>query len=825
MSSQPKFTLKLFYSYSHKDIQHRKRMEESLTLLRDQGCILDWSDRQILPGQDVSEKIQEKMRDTDIFVFLLSPHFIASEPCKKEWLAASRSASERSSIVRVPIIISDCSWKDMEGMSQLKALPEDGKPIKNFQSEDTAWQQVYEGLKDLIEELRETCTIRNDFREKMEKTPFLSQKHISLQSIFVFPRLSSYTATDGEEIVQKTIEDKQQLLRSKYTLIHGEELSGKTALCQYLFLSLVDDAKHVIYVDLNTVNLTATSNVFRDEYQRQFHGDHSLWEKQDGKVIILDNLSRSPRAIDHVLLAKEHFDKVIVTLSTDTFQAYYKDDDRLAEFKEIEILPLTHSKQEQLIRKRTKLSGLDTPALDGQIDRVENRVNEIIINNRIIPRYPFYVLSILQTYEGFMPGDLSVTSYGHCHYVLIFAYLLKSGISNSDDEINACLNFSENLAFKIYSSGADQHRIGSDSLNKFVEEYKNRYIINVATLSRMCSHDYGIVTPSGQFRSPYMYYYFIGKYLAKNSERHKDIIERMCDRSYITSNCRALTFTIHHTSDNRIIDDILLRTMCSLDDMPPSALDRKETEIFEDIVAAIPSQILSSDTVEAEREKERNEKDSRDELEDRSELGDKNDEEPVDAVNDVYRIMKNSEILGQILRNKYGSLERGKVVEIIETIADGRLRLVQLILGNQKEMNDLATFIHKKSPSFSLDEIKQALRFLSFLWTMHNVERTVGALNKPEIRPLVEEVVAKKNTPAYELIEYFLRLDTIDKFTDKDRVKLKLLLHKHRYLFFERVVSIRTQHYLDTHRVHTPVEQAVCSLLNIKYQPRLKKLG
>ena len=213
------------------------------------------------------------------------------------------------------------------------------------------------------------------------------------------------------------------------------------------------------------------------------------------------------------------------------------------------------------------------------------------------------------------------------------------------------------------------------------------------------------------------------------------------------------------------------------------------------------------------------------EHEGRSELDDKDDDESVHAVNDVYRIMKNSEILGQILRNKYGSLEREKVVEIIETIANGRLRLVQLILGNQKEMNDLATFIHKKSPKFSLDEIKQALRFLSFVWTMHNVERTVGALNKPEIRSLVEEVVTQRNTPAYDLIGYFLRLDTIEEFSDNERRQLKDLWNKYRYEFFRKVISIRTQRYLNTHQVRTPVEQAVCSLLNIKYEPRLKKLG
>ena len=824
MSSQLRFTTRLFYSYSHKDSQHQEKMEKVLTLLRQQdGILKDWSDRRILPGQPISITIKEKMKDTDIFVFLLSFDFIASAECQDEWTKACLIAKKNPSVVLVPIILSQCSWKGMDGMSQLKALPEDGKPIRNFQDKNAAWQQIYDGLKKLIEKLRKTFTIRDEFRKEMEKTNFLSQKHIGLQSIFVFPRLSSsYTTTGGEENAQKTIEDSQQLLRSKYTLIHGEELSGKTALCQHLFLSLVDDTKPVIYVDLDTVKRNATSNVFCDVYKHQFYGDYLLWEKQCSKVIILDNLS--DQTIDHVILAIKHFDQVIVTLSTDTFYAYYRDDDRLAEFKAIEILPLTHSKQEQLIRKRTRLSGQGEPALDGQIDQIENRINTIIISNKILPRYPFYVLSILQTYEGFMPSDLSVTSYGHCYYALILSHLLKSGISYTDDEINACLNFSEYLSFKIYNSSSSDHCIGHDSLCKFVKEYKANYLIKDATLNRLFNQDYGIVTPTGQFKISYMYYFFLGRYLARNGKKHKQIMESMLNRSYITSNCLTLIFTIHHTSDDDILNDIMLHTMCALDDIKPSVLDRKEAEMFEDIVASIPPTILSSDTIQAEREKERNERDNL-EHEDRSELGDKDDDESVYAVNDIYRIMKNSEILGQILRNKYGNLEREKVIEIIETIADGGLRLVRLIIGDGKEMNDIAIFIHKKNPEYSLEKIKQAIRIVSFIWTMHNIERTVGALNKPEIQSLVKEVVTKKNTPAYDLIGYFLRLDTIEQFSDYEKRQLKKMLNKYRYEFIRKVISIRTQRYLNTHQVRTQVEQAVCSLLNIKYKPKLKRLG
>ena len=101
MSSQLRFTTRLFYSYSHKDSQHQEKMEKVLTLLRQQdGILKDWSDRRILPGQPISITIKEKMKDTDIFVFLLSFDFIASAECQDEWTKACLIAKKKS--VRCP---------------------------------------------------------------------------------------------------------------------------------------------------------------------------------------------------------------------------------------------------------------------------------------------------------------------------------------------------------------------------------------------------------------------------------------------------------------------------------------------------------------------------------------------------------------------------------------------------------------------------------------------------------------------------------------------------------------------------------------------------
>ena len=819
MTHSSTFHLRLFYGYSHKDHQHRDRMEQALTLLRTQDRVLkEWSDQQIHPGQSISQEIRRNMEATDIFAFLLSSHFIASPACRQEWTRAAEITKARPLIVRVPIILSPCDWKQLDGLSDLKALPNDGRPITAFENHDIAWQQICDGLRFLIHQLQTNFTIRDDFRREMEKTEFISQDHVPLQKIFVFPHLCTYTETKGDDRVQQTIDNVQRLLKSKHVIIHGDELSGKSALCRHLFLSLADDAEPVLYVNLAALTHRSMATAFRDAYEQAYYGDYALWNTKTRKVIIIDNLSRAPHELDLLELAVKNFDRVIVTASSHTFYAYFRDDDRLAKFQVVEFLPLTHVKQEQLIRRRLALSDRrEMDITDGRIDQIENRVNAVIIGNKIVPRYPFYVLSILQTYEAFMPSDLSITSHGHCYHVLIIAHLLKAGISRTDDEIDSCLNFAEHLAFSIHQAKDAAGNIGVGAFEEFVAEYKMTYLLKESTFSRLCDTEYGIVVRSrGGFRNPYMYFFFLGRFLAKHSEKHRELIERMLEHSYVRSNCLTLIFIVHHTSDNKIIEDIVLRNMCTLDGVAPSVLNREEARVFEDIVTSIPKEVMSRNSVEAERKKARRDRDMDEEREVYEE------EESLGVVNDVYRILKNNEILGQVLKNKYGSLERGTILEIIEAIADGGLRLVRLLVGSQEEMNGVAVLVHKRSPKLGLERIKNAIRMLSFLWAMGNIEMVVAALNKPEIRGLVDEVVDRKDTPAYNLIGYFLRLDTADELTSEDHKRLKSMLAKYKYPFLERVLSLRTQWYLNTHEVKVPLEQAICAELNVRYQPRLK---
>ena len=159
--------------------------------------------------------------------------------------------------------------------------------------------------------------------------------------------------------------------------------------------------------------------MFCDAYQDQFHGDYSLWVNQRCKTLILDNLNATRHSLDFVDFAKDIFDNIIITVASDAFYAFFFDETRLADFQQLRIEQLTRQQQEQLIRRRLALSDTAHVPTDGLVDRAEDHVNSVIISDKVVPRFPFFVLSIWQTYEAYMPSNMSITSYGHCYYVLI----------------------------------------------------------------------------------------------------------------------------------------------------------------------------------------------------------------------------------------------------------------------------------------------------------------------------------------------------------------------------------------------------------------------
>lgn len=168
----PTMEIRLFVSYSHADKSFRDAMRKALSLLKRDGLVTIWTDQEIIPGQLIPEEIWAEMKKAHIFAFLLSPDFIDSEFCNREWDYAKLLSQETDLRFRVPIIVRPCPWDDFRKKDDVKALPEDAVPISEFDNQDRGWLQVYEGIKRVIRKIETTVSPEEDFLRTITPADF-----------------------------------------------------------------------------------------------------------------------------------------------------------------------------------------------------------------------------------------------------------------------------------------------------------------------------------------------------------------------------------------------------------------------------------------------------------------------------------------------------------------------------------------------------------------------------------------------------------------------------------------------------------------------------
>src|SRR5262245_23088941 len=150
-------SIKLFFSYSHKDEALRNELVNHLQILTRQGVISSWHDRKILPGDEWDHHIHAQLATADIILLLISADFIASDYCldTEVKIALERSASGEAPVV--PILLRPVDWTGAL-FAKLHALPTSGKPVTMWSNHDAAFADVAQGIRKLADNLRVSRT-------------------------------------------------------------------------------------------------------------------------------------------------------------------------------------------------------------------------------------------------------------------------------------------------------------------------------------------------------------------------------------------------------------------------------------------------------------------------------------------------------------------------------------------------------------------------------------------------------------------------------------------------------------------------------------------
>src|SRR5436190_23033394 len=106
-----KRTIKIFYSYAHKDERLRQELEKQLSLLKKQDIIVGWHHRDIQAGDEWKHETDTHLNASDIILLLISPDFMASDYCYSIEVKQAMKRHERGEARVIPIICRPVFWQ------------------------------------------------------------------------------------------------------------------------------------------------------------------------------------------------------------------------------------------------------------------------------------------------------------------------------------------------------------------------------------------------------------------------------------------------------------------------------------------------------------------------------------------------------------------------------------------------------------------------------------------------------------------------------------------------------------------------------------------
>jgi hypothetical protein len=148
-AADPKRPTEVFFSYAHKDESFKDALLEALALLRNQGVISAWTDRDIDAGDEWAKAIDDNLERADVILLLVSNSFLASAYCYSKEMTRALERHEKGEARVIPIILRACDWTGAP-FAKLQALPKDGKPISSWSNADEAYTDVATRLRKLL---------------------------------------------------------------------------------------------------------------------------------------------------------------------------------------------------------------------------------------------------------------------------------------------------------------------------------------------------------------------------------------------------------------------------------------------------------------------------------------------------------------------------------------------------------------------------------------------------------------------------------------------------------------------------------------------------
>lgn len=699
--------------------------------------------------------------------------------------------------------------------------------LKIYSWEQNFYNSIYTKSIALKESQNRKFEVNDSFLKSLNeiKIPFTigDKKQVRLSEMFTFPDIE---ALGADAKVFDNYKDAIGLLGEdfSYCVISGDDQIGKTSLLNIVYQKKYNQDIYPILINGKDIKELHLVRILKKAFKQQYNNDENGFERFSqleikDRVLLIDdyqNCSLSAASVYPLLQeAKSKFGKVIITINAEhsmlaIIQTEFKD------FDFFRIKPLGYSKRNSLIEQYNYLKSIyynrvqdDTSVIKEYFDKVT-----AVLGDKLIPAYPIYVLSILQAldYNSLKQNE---TSFGYCYQTLIHLALHKAGVKN--DDMDTYFNLLSELAYEFIRK--DVEIFNEAEMLTFFIEYKKRFICpNYETVIKVLKDSRILILSENEvyFGYDYILYYLSAKKIADLilTTEGKNIISKLFANIHLEKNGNILVFITHHCKDISFIEESLLQSMMVLSDFPPItlALDDPFYVHIKEIVSNVSKDILEiNKNAKEEREKQLLALDQQN----HSTKNFENDESEdlSEHMNALILPFKQSfraiEIVGQIVRNRKGSLEIPQLKEMIREIYITGFRTIsynsELLIAAKNQV--ILALNDEKLVVKSKEEIEKNVK--AFVM-MSSYEACLGIFGKlgnamgiKDLKHIFNEVSDEMKSPAAKLVSFGINsyygsiteseLKTIIKELNGNPVALKILRSRVKSYVYSRNLPIQTK--------------------------------
>ena len=637
-------------------------------------------------------------------------------------------------------------------------------------------------------------TLTNEFATKINtlKIPLKHSRkeNLGLSDVFIFPDLEPIK---DDDIIQYT--DSKELLEqikkeeNIKVVIEGEDQSGKTTLLFSYFQNLYDNGFLPIYIRGKCINKTDIKSILKESIKEQYDSNNvDLIFQQHKKVLLFDNLQNtklnSKYKANLLKNLDEQFEHIIISTSNSTITNLAIDElNVLRGYDKYKLLPLGYEKRGELIEQWLRI-GINVMTIrEEEISKaLQLRYNEVnaLIGNRLMPSYPIFILTILQSLDTQIFQDFSPTSYAHCYNALIMAGLVKEGL---EKQLKGYLNLLQELSFYLfnelkreYFSITDFEIFFTQFKEKFVPAHKTPepYLKNL-TNANILKFDEEYYS----FSYKYIFYFLSAQKIAKEIDQYEDLIYELCNKIHLEKNANILIFLTHHTKAQTLLKHIIFTGNLPFENIYPITLETEDpfTTFIANFVQEIQGEMIQIEDRNP-NEEFKNELKENDQVERQKSKSNtkENDFEMPKEVIEINQALQTIKILGQIVKNQKDDFEKDKLIELTETAYCSTFRLInffaEIFKGEKESIIDAICddLEEKKKDNITFgdflkkidrDEIKKQttkfLQFISYSICIDGFTNLMFAVGAKDIDEIYNAVSEKIGSSAAKVVTFAIK--------------------------------------------------------------------